>query len=453
MRRLLVVAGVCAALLGAGLWWATRREPAGAPLEADELAFTAQPSGPGQLIRFQDTQVALRSFRWLPPLPGGALVAQTVTQNDRQRVVLFRDGPVQDSLLVLKPVGVAEPFWRFAVLADAAVAPGGAMILLYQAGDPANREPALVMGVDPGSQQVLWWLRGACERMALAQGSVLYLYGGKNPVLRVQVPVSGAGPARPAPKTIDLAPEVAAVDDLLPTGRDSFLVCHRDGLSAYAEGGGWTHWPAPGEAPGELLPRCRDWKPTLFRAGKQFWWQPAPGSLVQVHRDGSPARAWRCALPDGDPFAPDARLLRALGAEPDGSVWFALASPEPLAPAAAPPMTPTAALPATPAAPPSPGAAAPGTPAPDWGAYATAGLDRLYRWDPAGKTLERVSLAKAWAALAPPPSVQAPGPGQGVAPQAGVLLAEGAGCAWRLPLQALPLERVPGWTETPAQAM
>ena len=457
MRRFLAAAAVTAVLAGTALWWSLRREPSAALLDDPDLAFSVQPSGAGRLFRLQDARTPLRAFHWLQPLPGDVLAAQMLGQNDRQRVALFQGGRVQNALLVLKPEGVGAGFWRFAALRDAAVAPGGTVLLLYQAGDTAGTEPSVVLAVDLASQQEVWSCRGAFVRMALAQGAnpAVYLFGGANPVLRIALPTAaGPFPLHPTPETIELPPEVAAVDDLLPTAKGTFLVSHGAGLSAYRSGTGWTHQPAPEE---QGVP-CRGWKSSLVREGEELWWQAAPGSLIKVRPDGSPVQSWRAQLPDGDPYALDAGLLRVLGADPAGYLWFAPAAPIPgePAPAAAPAAETAETAKAAETAPPAGAAAAesaaPAVPAPDWSAYAAAGLDRLYRWDPSTGTLQRVALGKVWAGLDPPSTVRPPALDQGVAPPAGALLAEGSRCAWLVPLQALPLERIPGGAGTPRQA-
>jgi hypothetical protein len=420
MKRLLLVAPVLLALLAGGLAWSLRRQPSAAPLDDQGSAFSLQPSGPGQLVTFQEGPIPLRAFRWLGPLPDGGLVAQVLGQNDRQRVALLRADRSQDTLLVLKPFGVSEGFWRFAALQGAALVPGGTLLLLYQAGDPGSPEPSLALALDVASQQVRWSCRGAFTRLALTPAAdAVYLYGGKDPIQRVAL---GAAP-HPAPTLIELPPELAQVEDLLPTGGSGFLASHRNGLSAYRAGTGWTHFPAPEE---RGVP-CRDFHSSLTRSGKDIWWQAVPGQLVKVRPDGSPALEWQGELPADDPFAMDVRLLRTLGADPGGGLWFALATPVPKPVAAQAPNPAEAAVPD------------PGT---DWDAYAAGGLDRLYRWNPAGRTLERVALPKAWAALNPPANLQPPSLGQGVVPAAGALLAQGPRSAWWLPLRALPMERL-----------
>jgi hypothetical protein len=158
---------------------------------------------------------------------------------------------------------------------------------------------------------------------------------------------------------------------------------------------------------------------------------------MKVLPDGSPGEPLEWQLPPEDPFGRDARLLRVLGSDPDGWLWFSLASP---VPAAQPPVPPEPRIKAhdTEAI---PGAAEP-APALDWGPYVAAGLDRLYRWLPARNTLERVDLKQAWPGLNPPAPVQLPALGPLVVPAAGSLLAEGPRCAWWLPLKALPFQRV-----------
>jgi hypothetical protein len=421
----------------------------------------------GQLISFQDAQIPLRAFRWLPPLPGGVLAAQVLSQNDRQRVALFHEGQAQELLLVLKPAGVADGFWRFASLREAAMAPdmteggppargarsssplrlphsmpgqspdmepGGTVLLLYQAGDPGSREPSMALAVDVASQQVRWSCRGAFTRMAVTQGAApeVYLYGGQGPIQRLALKLP-AGAQRPSPETIAMPAEVPDLDDLLPTGAGSFLASHRNGLSIY-RAGAWSLVPRPeGEGPD-----FRDWKSSLVRDGKDVWWQPAPGKLVRMRPDGRPIGSSQWAFSPEDPFARDAGLLRMLGADPAGWLWFALVSPVPAAPSA--PAAPAAKAPEGHDGP-AP-EAVPQDSALDWGPYVAAGLDRLYRWNPARNVLERVSPPKVWAALNPPATVQLPAPGLGVVPAAGSLLAEGARCAWWLPLGALPFEPV-----------
>jgi len=221
MKGILITAGLVAAALGCGLWWSLQRPPSTAPLDDQASGFTVQASGPGQLITFQDAQTPLRAFRWLPPLPGGALAAQVLSQNDRQRVALFHDG-AQDLLLVLKPVGVADGFWRFAALREAALAPGGILLLLYQAGDPGSTEQSLALALDVASQQVRWFCRGAFAHLAVAPGAnpAVYLYGGKGLVLRLALKSAST---HPAPEAIELPTLVPELDDLLPTGAAGFL--------------------------------------------------------------------------------------------------------------------------------------------------------------------------------------------------------------------------------------
>jgi hypothetical protein len=436
--------GLTLTLLGTGLWWSLRRQPAGTMLDDDQSAFKVVADGPGRLISFQDAQIPLRSFRWLPPLPGGYLAAQVLSQNDRQRVALFQDGSPRGLLLVQKPAGVSDGFWRFALLKDVAQVPGGIWVLLYQAADGASAEPPVALALDAASQQVRWIYRGACDRLAVSQGSeALYLFGGKAAIQRLDLKTAGVGSLRPQAKTLELPPEIPEVEDLLPTGAWSFLVSHRNGLSAYQPKSGWTHVPVPEDPPENRSVACQDWKSSLARNGKEVWWQAVPGRLVKVRPDGSSLDAWQADL-GGDPLARDARLLRLLGADPKGALWFTLATPAPAPPSPSPtPASTPAEAGAAVQAGPQEGPAAAKAPEEDWTPYVAQGLDRLYRWHPAHRTLERVVLGKeAWPALHLPTAVQPPAAGQGLVPASGALLAEGTRCCWWLPLESLPLVRV-----------
>lgn len=434
MKGALVVTGLVALAAAAGVGWAVRRQPPRATLEDTASGFAVNASGAGRFIQYQDLRTPLRAFRWLPPLPGGVLVAQILGQNDRQRLAWFRDGADQGLVLVTKPVGISDGFWRFANLDAALPGPDGTLVLAYRAEPGSGSEPPVVLGLDPAGQQVRWWYRGDFERMALGPDASLYLYAARGPVLRLAL--AKAAGALAAAESLDPPAEVASLEALLPTGPGRLLVAHAGGLAAYRPGAGWITLPAP-EPRG--VP-CQDWKPGLAQAGADFWWQPAPGGLVRVRADGRIGSAWQAQLPEGDPFAPDAQLLRLLGAAPDGSLWFDLASPAATAPVA--PGAPAAPEPAPAPAGPE---AAPAPPLPaeapvagvDWAAYRAQGLDRIYRWRPGSKGLERLALGQAWAALQPPPAVAPPG-SRRLAPAAGALAAEGNRCAWWLPLSALP---------------
>jgi hypothetical protein len=319
------------ALLGAGWGWrALRHRPGSAGLpEAPGSAFAIQPSGPGQLVRYLDGPAPLRALRWLPPLAGDTVVAQVLGQNDRQRIALLRPDTPADLLLVSRPAGVADSFWRFAAL-DQALLTDGTLLLLYRAGDAGSTEAPLLLAMDRSSQQPLWWFRGPGNRLVLGDGpeAAVYLYGGAGPIQRLPLkPGPGADPARPSVRTIPLPPALRMAEALLPTGTGSFLVSHPDGLAAYRNGA-WTCLPAP-EARGQA---CRDWHSTLARSGRDLWWQAVPGQWCKVRADGHPVTVWPMALPDGDPFSLDAGLVQLLGTAPDGALWFALATPVALAP-------------------------------------------------------------------------------------------------------------------------
>ena len=398
--------------LGAGLWLGMRRQPAGALLEEPAAAFTLEAAAPGQLARFVATQIALRALRWLPPRQDGVLVVQAQTQSDRQLLALFRAGAAPVEIPVARPQGVGEGFWRFAVLQDALVGPDGILLLLFRPGDPGSAESSLAMALDPGALEARWVHRGAYDRMALGgePDPAVFLFGGKGPVQRLAL---GGTVRRPAAKDIELPAEVPEVEDLLPTGAGSFLVASRNGLSAFQGAKGWSHFPPPAE---QGVP-CANARGVLTRAGKRIWWQPAPGLLVQVGPDGATVADREVPFPAEDPQARDARLLKLLGADAAGRLWFGLATP---APAVPPPAGSGLVAPAQ----------------DDWAAYAAQGLDRIYRWNPDRESLERLAWSEAWPALNPPAGLAAGVPA--LRPQAGSVLLEGTRAGWWLPLSALP---------------
>jgi hypothetical protein len=275
-------------------------------------------------------------------------------------------------------------------------------VLLYKAGDPGSAEAALCFALEPGAREPRWVHRGFYDHMAVGGDQAIFLWGAKGPIQRL--PLTGAG-RRPVARELPLPAELPEVEDLLPTGAWTFLASSRTGLSAHLGTKGWVHYPAP---EGAAVPVAA-WHSALAQAGRRIWWQPAPGHLVQVAQDGSliADREVTGFAPE-DPLARDAKLLRLLGADGAGRLWFALATPSPQ-PADAPE---------------------------DWAAYTAQGLDRVYRWNPDKESLERLVWAQAWNALKPPPEMAAAAPA--LHPSSGTLLLEGNRAGWWLPLGALP---------------
>lgn len=402
MRPILPVGLGVILLLAAGVYLGTRHQPSGSLLDEPANPFSIEASQPGWRIRFVDSQIPLRALKWLAPIQPGIMVAQVQTQSDRQQVAIFRDGAAAASFQVTRPQGVSEGFWRFAQLLDAWIAPDGSVVLLYR-GEASSAEPALAMALEPGAPEPRWVHRGFYDRMSVGGGteSAVFLFGAKGPVQRL--PLAG-GVRRPIAKNIDLPPEVPELEDLLPTGAWTFLASTRNGLSAFLGTKGWSHFPAPED---KGVP-CAGWRSSLAQAGRRFWWQPAPGKLVQVAQDGTlVADREVTGFAPEDALSRDAKLLRLLGADASGRLWFGLAVP----------------------------IAQPGA-VEDWAAYAAQGLGRVYRWNPDKEGLERLLWSQAWASLNPPPEVALGAPV--LHPAAGTMLLEGSRAGWWLPLGALP---------------
>jgi len=401
--RLILPAGLgILLLLGAGIYLGTRHQPSGSLLDEPAIPFAVDAAQPGWRVKFVDSQIPLRALRWLAPRQPGVLVAQVQTQSDRQQVAVFHEGTATASFQVARPQGVSEGFWRVAQLLDAWVAPDASLVLLYR-GEASGAEPALAMALEPGGAEPRWVHRGFYLRMAVAGGpeGAVFLFGPKGPVQRLPL---AAGARRPIAKEIELPPEVPEVEDLLPTGPWTFLAATRNGLSAFLGSKGWNHFPAPED---RGVP-CTAWRSSLAQAGKRFWWQPAPGRIVQVAQDGTlVAEREVTGFAPEDALARDARLLRLLGADASGRLWFGLAAP----------------------------VATPGS-LEDWAAYTAQGLGRVYRWDPDKEALERLVWSQAWASLNPPPEVALGTPV--LHPAAGTMFLEGSRAGWWLPLGSLP---------------
>lgn len=445
MKKITILAFCLLVLCGSGLWLLIRRGPAvGAPTEAG-VAFRAEPHGPGILLQYADGQTPLRALRWLPPLPGGFLAVQILTQSDRQRLALFREGKLISSLLVPRPSGVREGFFNFAELCDVIVVPDDLVVLLYRSADPGTGELPLVIGIDYTTQNLRWVHRGAGDRLALGKDSkeaAVFLYGKSGPVLRLPLATQngeqmGNEPFRSSVKPIELPEEVQDLSEILPTSPWGFLAAHGKGLSSYSGSKGWTHWPMPTG----LAPSCSDSRPSLAY-GKGYWWQPFPGKILQVKADGSSLHSYdgQTLTPEGV-FARDGQLLKLIGADPAGHLWFALATPA---------TSSTLAVPAGEGAIPEPewqaentspgGADTPASEEPEsWNTYASRGLERIYRWNPERRALQGKAISELWGPLSFPPGINRPAGLPTFHAESGWLLIESGPTAWMIPLESLSL--------------
>lgn len=414
--------------LGLGSFWLTRRTPGAPPQDEVQTLFRTEASGAGILVALQPPAVPLRTVRWVGPLPGGVAVAQVLTQTGQQRVVLFQNGQLGPTLTLPCPPGVSASFFQFADLVDAAVVPGVAVTLLYRGAHTA--EPALVLAWDLHSDRMKWAHRAKGAHLTLSPDRLsLFLFGeGSVSILDL------AGAARASVLQVELPQEVGEVSGLLPTGSRSFLAAHAAGLSAWHQGS-WTHTKAPMPSPlgfGRNLG-------TLAGSAKSAWWQPEPGLLMPLDPKGVPgeSRNLKALLPEA--AALDADLLRLLGVDAAGAIWFGLARPTlPLAPAPVQEAAQPVAGEPSPEPSPSMPAAQPPAPSRDqWEAHLKQGLDRVYRWKPGEETMTALAWAEAWKNLAPPAGFVPPTGDAGLRPEAGALTFGTPERLWWLPLRAL----------------
>lgn len=430
MKRPVAILGASVLLLGLGgvIGYVAARRPPGPPAEdAAGAPFAVQALASGWTLQHLDDRIPLRALRWVPGQAPGLLVAQVATQNDGQQLHLFRDGRAEALWRLERPAGVEEGFFRFAELREALPLPDGGLLALLAPGN--GTAPAWLVALGPAGGPARWSLRVAGDRLATVPAGkepAVLVWGPAAPVSRVPlVP----GPQAPKPESIDLPTEAAAPAALLSLGGRGFLVAHARGLSVHAPDGTWAHHPAPAPPP---LPGPGAPSPRLARAGTRLWWQPRPGTLVALAPSGQPEPAMDLDL--GPEAAKDGHLLRLLGSDPEGGLWFDLATP-------VLPATPT--VPATPVQPPEPGAEPPAPaegPSPEdleaWRQHAAQGLGRLYRRAP-GVAFRVHPWSEVWRALPDASGWPLPTDGSRLSPGAGLVLIGGERKVWWLRLGAL----------------
>jgi len=434
-------------LAGGTAWLLKRPAQASPPEDEGVQTISARSEGAGFRLEVHTGDLPLRNLRWLGPLPGGVVLAQIATQNDRQLVAVFRDGKTDGVYPVPRPGGVGEGLFNHAELVDAALGEGNLLALLYRPLGGSEDNPALVLALDLQTKALRWCHRAQGQRLSLSgsgKDAALFLHGGGAPILRLPLALQkgereGISPARPSLKPYELPPEIGTVSDLAPTGAWTFLLAHAQGLSLYqGSTKGWLHTPSPALNPLGFPEGLG----ALARAPKAWWWQAEPGAFVALKADGTldPQAALQ-TLPVPDPSL-DGAMLQLFDADPDGGLWFRLAKPSlraPVRPAADPaappveaPVFTTAALLA-------------------WETHLQGDLGRLYRFDPAKRTLQRFTWREASTGLQLPEGFTAPAGGQGLRPAGGGALVTAASAAWWVPLKALPLKEL-GTVPAPAAA-
>lgn len=442
MKKLLLALGVLA-LVGGGLAWLARRPERTGSLEARTEAFRTEALGHGTALTFDHPSLPLRAFRWLPPDPTGTVFAQILTQTDRQELAWFREGRPEGHLTFPKPAGLPEGAYRLMELVEALRLPDGSALLAYRA--PNTPETLQLIHMDLGTGATRWHAQPTGSRVALAsdaKGSVqeVLIYGGARPILRLPLALAkgeAVGALRRLPEGVPLPAELPVAQDLiaLPHG---LLAAGPAGLATHRDGT-WTFEPAPPSGPlGFPEPRAR-----LVRMGRRIFWQHEPGRLLEVSEEALVIRGFVFdPLPlAGNPLERDAALLQLLGADAQGWLWFALATPQ--LPKALEPPPPVPEEGWTAEAPPTT-EPAPGTTTFDrvgWEAFLAQGRGRLYRYSPTRRELERLVWAEAWPTLGAAEFPAPAEPGR-LRPDSGWMVAEAGSRAWVAPLKSLPWKKV-----------
>ena len=437
-RILLPVLAILLLALGLGAGFLLRRRPGGGPPpDTDHPPFLVQPQGRGGSIAFQPSEIPIRSLRWSRPLPGRAVVAQLLTQSNRQQAMLFVDGQLRATLTLERPADIPGSVFNFAELADAAYLPGKFLLLLFRV--PPSGEDPLLLAWDLQRGGIRWTYRGPGNRLALSpQGHRAFLFGPGAPVQILQLTGQDGRPlANPGSAKVELPAGSPGFGDLLPTGPMDFMAVDPTGLFVWRNGA-WTQTPAPARSPLGFAPGGA----RLARAGDALWWQPEPGQLIQVGADGHVVASLPLAGLVTGPRAQDTALLRLLGADPRGALWFSPVAPDFTVPPA--PETGVPDIPA-PTAEPAPALSVPVAPSPSlqdtWAPYLKAGLGRVYRWQPGSPAMAVVEWSRIWAQLGAPAEIPCPEGDGGLAPEAEGCFMGGQEHRWWLPLAVLPLDQ------------
>lgn len=414
-----------------GLYALAKRQRGQAPTTgpATSALFTASPAGSGALFQLHAAaDQPLRSVHFLPALNDGEVLAQVLTQTGDQLIGQFNDGIFEGTLRLQVPENAPQAFFRFANLEDATVLPDRTLLLLYTDGTGGGGAPWLIaIGPDGATR---WSVKGTGTHIALEPGGKSCLLWDAADLGRVTWAATASFKGLPLPDG------VSVLDAVLPLPGGRMMLTHPGGL-AVLSGGAWTLTPLPDpndlSFPGSLG--------VLAPAGDAVYWQPRPGQLAKVAEDGtvSPINLSQLAAPADR--ARDLALLRLVGADARGRLWFRLATPDlTVAPHAVVADAPSPSLAATAALTGSSPAPAPETPAPfdpaPWMDYLKGGLDRVYAWDPKLNTLTLIDWKARWAALGAPADFTLPLP-RSLQPQGGALLLDLDTRAWWLPLEKI----------------
>ncbi len=414
-------------MIGGGLILAPRGA-AVAAADEDAPLFTTQPQGLGRLLQLQAKE-PLRGVRWLPPMSGGWSLCQVSTQADRQVLTLFQGGQLARTFPLPRLQGTTEGFYRQAEIRETAMA-GNTLLLLVKA-EGGRKEAAVVLALSLEGD-LRWAHRTQADHLTVSEGSV-WAWGSigtqRLPIALAKGEHLNPKSERPGlPEPLTWPYEAGNPTALLPTAA-GFLVLHGKGLSAWRSESGWTHTPAPTPSPLSFSAP----KGSLVQCENTLYWQPEPGTLVKVTPEGTVVGPE--ALPIPEPMEKDAALLKLLGCDADGRLWFALAAPT-LAPQPMATAQPTTAPPAeSPAA--TPAAFSEETRL-AYEAHLKGPLDRIYSWKPGDKAPRGITWSKAWPALGAPATFAIPAAGVDLRPEAQGLLLGAEQDRWWLPLKALP---------------
>ncbi len=416
-----------------GVYTLVRRHPAPTAVQGpvELVRFTATPSGAGILFQLQSSaDQPLRIVRFLPALRDGEVLAQVLTQTGDQLIGRFKEGSFLGTLRIPVPDRAPSTFFRFARLEDAAALSDGSILLLYGDGTGGASAPWLVL-MDTATQTLRWAAKASGAHLALETNGHSCLLWDDHTLTRLTWNL------KPALTPIPLPEGLSILDAVLPLPGGQVLLAHPGGVAIQTHGT-WKRTPLP--EPGDLaFPGAPG---ALAMARDAAFWQPRPGQLLRIGAEGDlvPVDLSRLSMPAG--HARDLALLRLVGADERGRLWFVLATPDftvTTHPTAEPPsaaLQATAAMAGSATVTAGPAAeAAPFDPGP-WMDYLKGGLDRAYAWTPTSSSPQLMDWRAQWPALGAPADFALPLP-RSLQPQGGALLMDLDTRAWWLPLDKL----------------
>ncbi len=390
---------------------------------------TLEARGVGFLLTYRSGEIPIRNCSWAVSESPTLRYLHVITQNDHHFLYQVHESGTVQSSPILMPGDLPPSFIRTAVLKRTLPLPDGSL-LLHLVSETQKERPSLLIRTASQSGAVLWYQRfpGTSSTISTGSGDKEWvLFGGSTALTHISGWNRGAALSAPAVRSIDPPAQAGEALDARALPDGSVIFSHTKGLSAWIPDRGWQE-VLPTPVPVSTTPRTLG---ALAYLGGRILWQPLPGTLYAVSRT---AEAFSCIALDL-PMTPqnlalDRSMLRLLGNDPEGALWFDLQAPPQI------PQAPTAA--------PADGQEPTGwkdeqrQPAPDdeaWKAHLARPLDRIYWWAEGTSELKQLSWAEAQQALGQP--LESRSTGLNLQPSQGIASSQEANPSWWVSLARL----------------